>query len=228
MSENDTWVAKKLTTDHNTDNQAEIKRILDEHPGEQKRSIFRGDRLLGMLAPLRAFGDFRFKWDAETIQKTIGALLGNMAVPEHYKTPPYLTVEPDMTAHKLTPKDKFLVIATDGLWDMMTPMQVIRLVGEHMQGKITLSPLVLNENIDIKFRDLKRVLKKRQSAMKLKPQDLNAATHLIRSALGGTAYGVDHGRLSQMLTLPPDMVRMFRDDITVVVPFFDSEFLGKN
>ena len=32
----------------------------------------------------------------------------------------------------------------------------------------------------------------------------------------------------QMLTLPQDMVRSFRDDITVVVPFFDSEFLGKN
>merc|ERR1712223_318666 len=128
-------------------------------------------------------------------------------------------------AQKLSPKDKFLVIGSDGLWDMMTPMQVIRLVGVHMQGKITLSPLVLNESVDVKFSDLFRVLKQRQSAMKLKPQDLNSATHLVRSALGGTAYGVDHGRLSQMLTLPPDMVRMFRDDITVTVIFFDQEFL---
>jgi len=225
LSENDTWVAKKLTVDHNTDNQAEVKRILEEHPGEQKRNIFRGDRLLGMLAPLRAFGDFRFKWDASVIKETIGNLLGHMAVPEEYKTPPYLTVEPDVFAQKITPKDKFLVIGSDGLWDMMTPMQVIRLVGEHTQGKITLSPLVLNETVDVKFSDLFRVLKQRQSAMKLKPQDVNSATHLIRSALGGTAYGVDHGRLSQMLTLPPDMVRMFRDDITVTVIFFDQEFL---
>lgn len=225
LSENDTWVAKKLTTDHNTDNPVEVKRILQDHPGEHRRNIFRGDRLLGMLAPLRAFGDFRFKWTAEVINETIGGMLGHMAVPEYYKTPPYLTVEPDVIAQKLTPKDKFLVIGSDGLWDMMTPMQVIRLVGEHMQGKITLSPLVLNESVDVKFNDLFRVLKQRQSAMKLKPQDLNSATHLIRSALGGTAYGVDHGRLSQMLTLPPDMVRMFRDDITVTVIFFDQEFL---
>ncbi len=62
--------------------------------------------------------------------------------------------------------------------------------------------------------------------MKLKPADANSATHLLRSALGGTAYGVDHARLSQMLSLPQDMVRMFRDDITLLVPFFDSEFLG--
>jgi pyruvate dehydrogenase phosphatase len=113
-----------LTVDHNTDNQAEVKRILEEHPGEPKRNIFRGDRLLGMLAPLRAFGDFRFKWDASVIKETIGNLLGHMAVPEEYKTPPYLTVEPDVFAQKITPKDKFLVIGSDGLWDMMTPMQV--------------------------------------------------------------------------------------------------------
>ena len=124
LSENDTWVAKKLTVDHNTDNQAEVKRILEEHPGEQKRNIFRGDRLLGMLAPLRAFGDFRFKWSASVIKETIGNLLGHVAVPEEYKTPPYLTVEPDVFAQKISPKDKFLVIGSDGLWDMMTPMQV--------------------------------------------------------------------------------------------------------
>ena len=124
LSENDTWVAKKLTVDHNTDNQAEVKRILEEHPGEKKRSIFRGDRLLGMLAPLRAFGDFRFKWTASVIKETIGNLLGHVAVPEEYKTPPYLTVEPDVFAQKISPKDKFLVIGSDGLWDMMTPMQV--------------------------------------------------------------------------------------------------------
>jgi len=225
LSENDTWIAKKITTDHNTDNQREIQRIMEKHPGEQKRSIFQGDRLLGMLAPLRAFGDFRFKWKAEVIEKTIGNMLGQVAVPKYYKNPPYLSVEPDLFSHRLSPKDKFLVIGSDGLWDMMTPMQVIRLVGEHMQGKITLSPLLLNESIDIRLSDLKKMLKKRQAAMKLKPQDLNSATHLIRSALGGTAYGVDHGRLSQMLTLPPDMVRMFRDDITVTVIFFDQEFL---
>ena len=116
LSENDTWIAKKITTDHNTDNQKEIQRIMEKHPGEQKRSIFQGDRLLGMLAPLRAFGDFRFKWKAEVIEKTIGNMLGQVAVPKYYKNPPYLSVEPDLFSHRLSPKDKFLVIGSDGLW----------------------------------------------------------------------------------------------------------------
>ena len=42
LSENDTWIARKLTTDHNTENEAEVNRILDQHPGEHKMNIFRG------------------------------------------------------------------------------------------------------------------------------------------------------------------------------------------
>ena len=48
------------------------------------------------------------------------------------------------------------------------------------------------------FRDVDDILRSRQAAMKVKPVDLNSATHLIRSALGGSAYGVDHARLSQV------------------------------
>ena len=46
-----------------------------------------------------------------------------------------------------------------------------------------------------------------------------------RHALGGSSYGVDHTKLSQMLSLPQDMVRNFRDDITITVVFFDTEYL---
>ena len=52
-----------------------------------------------------------------------------------------------------------------------------------MQGKVTLKPLLLNPNVDITLGVMKSALKKRQAAMKLKPQDLNSATHLIRSGM---------------------------------------------
>jgi len=224
LSDTDTWIAKKLTYEHNSDNQKEVKRILDEHPETEHHHIIKGDRLLSILAPLRAFGDFKFKWDRSTIEDTMGSILGDHACPPNYKTPPYLTAQPEVTYHRLSPRDKFCVIGSDGLWDMMTPMQVVRLVGEHMSGKVTLSPLHLTKD-NIPLADIAALLKQRQAAMRLKPTDSNAATHLIRSALGGTAYGVDHGRLSQMLSLPQDMVRMFRDDITIQVIYFDDEYL---
>jgi len=224
LSDTDTWIAKKLTQEHNSDNQKEVKRILAEHPENEHHHIIKGDRLLSILAPLRAFGDFKFKWNRATIEDTLGAILGEHACPPNYKTPPYLTAQPEVTYHRLSPRDKFMVIGSDGLWDMMTPMQVVRLVGEHMSGKVTLSPLHLSHP-NVPLADIAALLKQRQAAMRLKPTDSNAATHLIRSALGGTAYGVDHGRLSQMLSLPQDMVRMFRDDITIQVVFFDDEYL---
>lgn len=61
-----------------------------------------------------------------------------------------------------------------------------------------------------------------------KPLDINGATHLIRNALGGTEYGVEHSKLSHMLSLPQDVVRLFRDDITITIIYFDQEFLMKN
>lgn len=50
---------------------------------------------------------------------------GSQMIPPNYHSPPYLTARPDVTYHKLTPRDKFLIIASDGLWDCLTPLQVI-------------------------------------------------------------------------------------------------------
>ena len=34
LSDTNTWLAKKLTVEHNSDNQKEVKRILSEHPSQ--------------------------------------------------------------------------------------------------------------------------------------------------------------------------------------------------
>ncbi len=73
-----------------------------------------------MLMPTRAFGDFKLKWPADRIRRFFGA----KHVLKNYRTPPYLTAKPEVTHHVLKPRDKFLIIASDGLWDQMTPMQV--------------------------------------------------------------------------------------------------------
>ena len=60
--------------------------------------MIKGDRLLSCLAPLRAFGDFKFKWGRDVIERTLGPYLGEHACPPNYKTPPYLTASPEVTA----------------------------------------------------------------------------------------------------------------------------------
>jgi pyruvate dehydrogenase phosphatase len=120
ISEDGHWTAKKMNVEHNAENIAEVKRILNEHPVSERDTIIRGDRLLSQLAPLRAFGDVRYKWPREKLQKIVVPHFGEQVIPPNYHTPPYLTAKPDIQYHKLTPKDKFLVLGSDGLFDVLT------------------------------------------------------------------------------------------------------------
>ncbi|XP_057651235.1 pyruvate dehydrogenase [acetyl-transferring]-phosphatase 1, mitochondrial [Diorhabda carinulata] len=224
LSETNSWIANKLTVEHNTYNQQEVDRIIKEHPYNEALSVIRMDRLLGQLAPLRAMGDFRFKWNKEIMNNVIAKHFGEQVLLPNYHTPPYLSSSPDVVHHRLTARDKFLIIATDGLWDMMTPLQAVRLVGEHMKGKVTLRPLKLPRK-NMTLNEINEVLLQRKEGLKTKPRDSNAATHIIRNALGGTEFGIDHSKITQLLTLPEDVVRVFRDDITISIIYFDSEYL---
>ncbi|XP_003396274.1 pyruvate dehydrogenase [acetyl-transferring]-phosphatase 1, mitochondrial [Bombus affinis] len=224
LSENNDWSAKLMTVEHNTDNRAEVERILSEHPLNEKSTVIKLERLLGQLAPLRSLGDFRYKWSKQILEKVVVPHFGETAIPPNYYTPPYLTAKPEVRYHRLTPRDKFLIIASDGLWDLMSPLQAVRLVGEHMSGKVTLNPLKLPRK-NMKLSEIHKMLLQRKEGLKKKPLDSNAATHLLRNALGGTEYGIDHVKLSQLLTLPGEVVRIFRDDITITVVYMNSEFL---
>lgn len=224
MTEENHWIVKKITKEHNAENYDEVKRIWSEHPNSERRTAIKRDRLLGELAPLRSLGDYRYKWTVDQLTQLAVPVIGVKAIPANYHTPPYLTAKPDLFYHRLTPRDKFMIIASDGLWDMMTPLQAVKLVGEHMKGKVFFNPLKLPRK-DIALGDINDLLLHRKESLKSKPKDRNAATHLIRHAIGGTEYGVDHARLSHLLSLAPDVSRMFRDDITVTVVYFDDEFL---
>lgn len=49
-------------------NSDEIARVIKEHPDNRPSDLFReGGRLLGELAPSRAFGNVRYKWPAKRI-----------------------------------------------------------------------------------------------------------------------------------------------------------------
>ena len=224
LSEDDGWSAKLMTVEHNSDNLVEVERILSEHPPQEKATVIKMERLLGQLAPLRSLGDFRYKWSREILKELVVPYFGEAAIPPNYHTPPYLSAKPEVKYHRLTPRDKFLIIASDGLWDLISPLQAVRLVGEHMSGKVTLSPLKLPRT-NIKLSDINKMLLQRKEGLKKKPLDSNVATHLLRNALGGSEYGIDHAKLSQLLTLPGEVVRIFRDDITITVVYMDSEFL---
>ncbi|NXM67431.1 PDP2 phosphatase, partial [Serilophus lunatus] len=226
--EDGTWSTLPLTRDHNACDEFEIRRLKREHPRSEEKTLFVNDRLLGILMPSRAFGDVQLKWSKELQHSVlenscdIEALNIYQYVPPNYHTPPYLTAEPEVTYHKLRSKDKFLVIASDGLWEMLSNEKVVKLIAGHLTELHVQKPqLTFKKPVNLGY--MHNLLLQRKSRG-LASLDQNIATHLIRHAIGSNEYGqLDQEKLAAMLTLPEDLARMYRDDITVTVVYFNSE-----
>jgi pyruvate dehydrogenase phosphatase len=181
--------------------------------------------------PFRAFGDVRFKWPANYLREYLQPYYKKGdAIPHFYLTPPYLTVRPEITKHKLTKKDKFLILATDGLWDALSPDEVVQIIFNHQKGIQSFDRVVLNKSGSnkplLKLKEINDLLSTRQQAIKNQPMDQNSATDLIRHALGYTDKGqFDSKRLSDVLTFPHP--RSIRDDITVTIVYFDQDYIDQ-
>ena len=207
-----------MSRDHNADNQSEVKRLMSEHPPQEHSGMIRDGRLLEMLLPFRAFGDVRFKWSIKHLKEYGVPIYGHGIIPQHSHTPPYVTAKPEIIRRRLNYKDKFLILATDGLWDLLSPERVIQLIGNHMHGQQSFDPYQLPADRAIKLREVFEDLTKRRVSLSHQPVDHNSATHLIRYALGN-----DHIQLSNYLRA--DAPRSVRDDITITVVYFDTDYI---
>ena len=225
LTDSGEWNAIPLSTDHNAENEEELHRVKSGHPLSETNFVVKNNRLLGQLIPLRAFGDMRYKWsirDLKNIVKILDTTYAQSILPMNYYTPPYLSCTPDLTHHRLTQHDKFLVLASDGLWECLSNEEVVKIVGEHMIGEDTVDHYV-PEKPTMSLGAINKELSKRKSTLALKSSDDNVTTHLIRHTLGP-----EHKKISDMLTMPPEVVRYYRDDITVTVIFFDSHYIQKH
>ncbi len=156
--------------------------------------------------------------------------------PPTLKTPPYVIAKPVVTHRPLSflplpapnapaPKSalRFLVLATDGLWDELSNEEVVALVGGHFAGlrgtipKSALPDLVPTSTgtAGVEGKDKSR-RQQQQGAWAF--EDDNLSAHLIRNALGGG--DVEH--LRKLASIPAPYSRRFRDDITVTVVWWED------
>jgi len=191
--------ATKMSSIHSHQNEREVRRITMTHPREDR--VLLNNRLLGCLSPLRAFGDARFKLSFDQLNDLEGRMYdlhfkdpdqvdepGKLVLP-FYRSPPYLNSIPQIRYHRLGPRDRALVIASDGLWDELSHKDVADLVGAYMDGDSEV-------------------------------HESNAATMLMRRAIGEGWDGYDELEVRRSLAIEPGHSRNFRDDITIQVVFF--------
>jgi pyruvate dehydrogenase phosphatase len=208
-----------LTADQTGFNPEEKKRLEAAHPGEE---VVRDGRTMG-FGPARAFGDARLKWSRDVQDKLKRAYLGRTVL-DSIKTPPYFTAEPVVKATNVQPGD-FLVLATDGLWESLTNQEVVGLVGKWAQqhedqrtpwlnwwwgskakAEIDL-PVVCNEKATTSEKPTR--YQQWHAEKKFVTVDPNAATHLIRNALGGA----DEDLREALLSMRSPRARVYRFDL---------------
>lgn len=223
------WTATPLSVDQTGGTPEEVERLRREHPGEP--NVVANGRVLGGLEPTRAFGDAIYKWSPETQDRIKRSYFGRTAS-KLLKTPPYVTAEPVVTTTKVHPeKGDFVVMATDGLWEMLTNEEVVGLVGQWLeeQGNMksghsdshswlkswftTQKGLPLEGSAKGKGEGEGQRAPIRQlqwgvegGEERFVVEDKNAATHLVRNALGGR----DTDQLCALLTLPSPYSRRYR------------------
>ena len=220
------WMAMPLSEDLTGGTPSEIKRLQDEHPGEPY--VVRNGRILGQLEPSRSFGDAFYKWGRETQEKIKRQFFGRTPHPL-LKSPPYVTAEPVITTTKIDPtKGDFLVLATDGLWEMLNNEEVVGLVGQWIEqqrseksdNKSWISSwLGLGGNKGLPVDSAQEAVSGGQrqpirqqqydisgAANRFVVEDNNAATHLVRNAMGGK----DKDMVCALLTLPSPYSRRYR------------------
>ena len=237
------WTATALSVDQTGGTASEDARLRAEHPNEPYVTM--NGRILGGLEPSRAFGDAIYKWSKETQEKMKNSYFGR-SPSKYLKTPPYVTAEPVVTTTKVDPANgDFVVMATDGLWEMLTNEEVVGLVGQWLETQGSNTKVTGSSNssgnwlqswfstqkansLPIEHHDegassgQRAPIRQRQWGVpagqdeRFVIEDKNAATHLVRNALGGK----DQDMLSALLTLPSPYSRRYRDDLTVQVIFF--------
>ncbi|KAI0171741.1 protein serine/threonine phosphatase 2C [Hypoxylon sp. FL1284] len=233
------WTATSLSEDQTGSNPNEVARMRKAHPQEDR--VIHNGRVLGGLEPTRAFGDASYKWSREIADRLRASFFGRSSSP-HLKTPPYVTAEPVVTTTKVQPeRGDFLVMATDGLWEMLTNEEVVGLVGKWIEtqateqsnsqlGSVWTKMFGTGQGLPVEAGKeegpdgQKTPIRLRQWGISPDDQerflvkDKNVATHLIRNALGGK----NEEQVCALLTLVSPFSRRYRDDLTVQVIFFGN------
>ncbi|XP_040384333.1 probable protein phosphatase 2C 8 [Oryza brachyantha] len=99
-------VAVPLSSDHKPDRPDEMERV--EAAGGRVIN-WNGYRILGVLATSRSIGDYYLK--------------------------PYVIAEPEVTVMDRTDKDEFLILASDGLWDVVSNEVACKIARNCLSGR---------------------------------------------------------------------------------------------
>ena len=226
--------AQRLSVEHNARHWEEQERLHEMHPDEMVAGLVRCKSssscyVKGHLQPSRSLGDAYLKY-----QEFRPGLDQNSALQPYTHrdparsrrvrapfSPPYVLSDPEIQHITLTEDDDFLILASDGLWDEMTPKQAVEYCyawRERNGGTIMLA--TSSGSADSKMlrasSDAPSETLPVGSGMVTKTNGISASSYLVQKALEHAANQSGQS-VRDIQLIPPGKRRHIHDDITVVV-----------
>ncbi|EPS64689.1 hypothetical protein M569_10091, partial [Genlisea aurea] len=122
-------VAERLSTDHNVSSESIRREVEAQHSDDAPVVVYsRGVwRIKGIIQVSRSIGDVYLK-KPEFSRDPIFQQHGGIFVPMKR---PVLSAEPSIVIRKLKPEDRFVIFASDGLWEHITDDAAVQIVSRH-------------------------------------------------------------------------------------------------
>lgn len=132
--------ALQLTSDHSADMDDERHRIRTAFPADKdvveetwdEYVLEYSHRVKNFARFTRSLGDVQLK-DPECARKFNSLSTGFTIAPLPSRDKPYILTTPQVVFHQLHRKDKFLIVASDGLWDEISSDQAVFATGHFIE-----------------------------------------------------------------------------------------------
>ncbi|XP_066376073.1 probable protein phosphatase 2C 36 isoform X2 [Miscanthus floridulus] len=123
--------AEQLSREHNLREEDVRQELIAEHPDDPHIVVLRHGvwRVKGLIQVSRSIGDAYLKYPKYNRE----LLPSKFRLGEPFSRP-LLSANPSITSHSLQPSDRFVIFASDGLWEHLSNQEAVKIVQRHQHA----------------------------------------------------------------------------------------------
>ncbi|MED6137858.1 hypothetical protein PIB30_068930 [Stylosanthes scabra] len=201
VTRSDKIVAEQLTREHNASKEEVRRELRSLHPEDSQIVVMKHGtwRIKGIIQVSRSIGDAYLKRPEFSFDPSFP----RFHLPDPIRRP-VLTAEPSVCSRVLQPTDKFLIFASDGLWEHLTNQEAVEIVHKSPRPGIArrLLKAALSEAArkrEMRYKDLQKVEK--------------GVRRFFHDDITVVVIFIDHELVGKNVTVPELSIKGFMDSV---------------